>query len=315
MIDDLHVRYRPTLLSEVVGHGSVVRQLGAMVEKESVPHSFLFSGPAGVGKTTLARILATDVIAGSVETVEVDAATNSKVEQTRALFSNLYYKPIGYDARLYIIDECHALSSSSWQALLKILEEPPDHIYFALCTTELDKVPQTIRSRCHAYALKPLKQDEVVDLLEWVVDVEDGLEVSKEVISAIARESQGSPRRALVGLSKAQHCKTKEEVAELMEDLEEGSSVIELCRFLIRNPGTAQWPKAVELIKNLDYDSNESARLQIVAYFTAAVLGSKSPDERFLRALDAFARKPYIYAERSAPIILTVAELLLNEGG
>ena len=144
----LHIKWRPQKLNDVISHAFVVSSLKALLKEKECPHSFLFTGPSGVGKTTLARIVASYLEAA---VLEIDAATNTGIDAMRAVQDMARYKAIDNEKRVVIIDECHALSKQTWQSLLKIVEEPPAHLYWAFCTTEPDKVPATIKTRCVQY--------------------------------------------------------------------------------------------------------------------------------------------------------------------
>ena len=156
-------RYRSRSFDELIGQEAIAGALSNAVEAQRVAHAYLFVGTRGVGKTSAARIFAKALNGGSDEVdaaimegrdtdvIEIDAASNSKVEETRELIANAIYRPMRGKKKVYIIDEVHMLSSASFNALLKTLEEPPDHVVFVLCTTETHKVPATIQSRCRRW--------------------------------------------------------------------------------------------------------------------------------------------------------------------
>jgi DNA polymerase-3 subunit gamma/tau len=150
----LVIKYRPKSFEEVIGHEDMLMALLRAISSDTCPHSFLFTGVSGLGKTTLARITAMELQA---DPLEIDAASNNGVDATRGLVElGQHMSMVGDGRRAIIIDECHTLSKQAWQPLLKLLEEPPDHLYIMLCTTELEKVPDTIRNRCFHVVLKPL---------------------------------------------------------------------------------------------------------------------------------------------------------------
>ena len=155
----------------MLGQNAVVQSLQHFEQSGTWPHTFLFTGPSGCGKTTLARIIARKVGCQRQNLLEVDAATHTGIDAMRELADQLQYRGIGGDVKVAIIDECHALSKQSWQSLLKIVEEPPNHVYFVFCTTETGKVPNTISTRAASYTLGPLPQDAIVQFVEDIADV------------------------------------------------------------------------------------------------------------------------------------------------
>src|SRR5262249_43189639 len=163
---------RPTELDDVIGQGPIVRSLKEVLKTDR-SHTFLFVGPAGTGKTTLARICATMVGCKRQDINEIDAATNTGIDDMRRVQNAAIYRPIGQStARAVIIDECHRISSQAWDSLLKVTEEPPQHLYWFFCTTNPAKVPNTLKTRSMIYTLKPVADSDITDLLEAVLEAE-----------------------------------------------------------------------------------------------------------------------------------------------
>jgi DNA polymerase-3 subunit gamma/tau len=212
--EPLHTKYRPRKLSEVAGQGEICKSLEKALKATARPHAFLFEGPPGTGKTTLGRIVA-DRLSCSV--IEIDAASNSGIDAMREVLTTARYQAFGEKAnKMYLIDEAHGLSKQAWDSLLKIIEEPPPHIFFVFCTTNVSKVPASIVSRCLSYSLKPLRYDDLMDLLEYVCD-EEPLQTDDKILQLIARSCDGSPRVALTMLAKVQGCEDAEEAGVLMQ--------------------------------------------------------------------------------------------------
>ena len=303
MNEDLHVAYRPETLEDVVGHSAVVESLEGF-EEHGWPHTFLFSGPSGVGKTTFARIIANILEA---EVVEVDAARYSGVENIRQLTQSLNYKPIDpkHPNRLFIIDECHSLSKQAWQSLLKATEEPPEFIYFVLCTTEYGKVPKTIKTRSHFYDLKPVSVDEVAGLVDRVSE-EEGITIHPHDSEAIAEASEGSPRQALVYLSQVRSVGTKD-IKAILALPGTSPEVIDFCRALIKP--NFRWSSAMKYVKSFEKQyPAESVRIIVVNYFSKVAINSTSMPESALSVLDAFSGE-WPQTDKYAPMLLALGEL------
>lgn len=246
---------------------------------------------------------------------ELDAATYSGVNEMRALTQMLTYAGIGESPiRCVIVDECHALSKQTWQSLLISIEEPPEHVFWFFCTTEADKVPQTIKTRCHAYELKPVKKDLLEEYLEWVAE-QEGIQVPPDVFPLIADKAEGSVRQALVYLSAVSGVESRKEAYELMQQAEETPEVIDFVRKLVDGRGLT-WKNCIDVLGGLleSGQSPEGIRIIAVNYISAVLL--KTSDERravrLLTLLDAF-KEPYRPNEKAAPLLLSVGGILFGE--
>jgi len=308
----LHLKYRPAVLKEVLGQKDVVKSLQTIIKAKNPGHAYMFTGPAGTGKTTLARILAAEFKCDLANILEVDAATNSGVDAMRDVMSALRYQGFGDTPnKAIIIDECHGLSKQAWSSLLKPVEEPPPHVYLFFCTTETGKVPDAIVTRCHNYSLRSLKFDDVMDLLEDVYDAE-GLSTPEAVVELVARSCDGSARQALVMLSMVRDCESVDEAASLLESPLERKEVIDLCRLLLKRELT--WKKAVELLQAMPDMNPESVRIVVVNYLAKCLVGAKSErDVPDLLYMTSQFSKPFNPSDKMAPLLLALGNILFAE--
>lgn len=210
-------KYRPRTFSQLVGQSHVSKALTSALERNRLHHAYLFTGTRGVGKTTIARILSkclnceTGITATPCEVcatcvaindgrfidlIEIDAASRTKVEDTRELLDNVPYAPTQGRYKVYLIDEVHMLSTHSFNALLKTLEEPPEHVKFLLATTDPQKLPITVVSRCLQFTLRPLQQQEIHDHLQHVLSLEH-ITADDKALWQLSEAAQGSVRDAL----------------------------------------------------------------------------------------------------------------------
>ena len=219
----LYRTYRPQLFRDVVGQEVVVKTLQNAIANNKISHAYLFSGPRGTGKTTVARIFAKTLncenpvlqepcdkcrscheIADGIspDVIEIDAASNNGVDEIRDIREKAKFLPSGTKYKIYIIDEVHMLSTGAFNALLKTLEEPPSHVVFILATTEVQKIPSTIASRCQRFEFKALTVSEISKKLRLVCS-EENVEITEEALTSIAESAEGALRDALSVLDQA----------------------------------------------------------------------------------------------------------------
>ncbi len=263
-------KYRPATFDDVIGQPHVVQTLMNAVSTKRIAHAYLFSGTRGVGKTTVARILAKalncergptshpcdicencrEIAQGnSVDVIEIDGASNTSVDDVREIRENVKFTPFRGQFRVYIIDEVHMLSNSAFNALLKTLEEPPTHVVFIFATTEIHKIPATILSRCQHYNFRRIARTEIIERLRHVA-AQDQLTLEERSFVALARASEGSMRDALSLLDQAMAYGGK---AISYGDLELllGAVPQELVQALIRAIMTQDSPAALASLANL----------------------------------------------------------------
>lgn len=301
----LHLKYRPSSFDEVVGNTAAVRAL-----KRSLADSqaFMLTGPAGTGKTTLARLGAKHLGVDQDGIVEIDAATNNGIDQMRELQSVIRYKPLGGDKRAIIVDEAHGLSKQAWDSLLKVVEEPPSHLVWFFCTTNATKIPATIKTRCTPIPLTAIGEDILGELLDFVAE-QEGIELPDGVADLCVIEAKGSARQLLVNLATCRGVKNRESAAKLLRSAVESDPVINLCRALLQ--GTS-WAKAVKLIAACEGQSPEGIRRVVNGYFASVLKNTKS-DKAAIRCLDILAafERPFYDDDGLAPLYLAVGRVIL----
>ena len=197
----LYRTHRPAAFKEVIGQEQVTKPLEEAAKTKNIGHAYLFAGSRGLGKTSVARIFAHAIGCGERDLYEIDAASNNSVEDIRALTEGVYTLPFESPYKVYLLDEAHMLSKSAWNAFLKTLEEPPAHAVFILATTELEKVPETVQSRCQVFEFKKPSRA-VLAKMTTAIAKKEGYELAHDAAELIAMLSEGSYRDALSVLQK-----------------------------------------------------------------------------------------------------------------
>jgi len=197
----LYLKYRPKKLDEIIGKEEIVKVLKNSIKQGNLAHAYLFTGTRGTGKTTTARAFAKELGIHKDDILELDAASNRKLEDIQSLNETTYTLPFFSKYKMYILDEVHMLTKEANNAFLKTLEEPPEHVIFVLCTTDPEKLPETILSRCIKFNLKSPNLETLNKYLESVCKRED-VKIDKEGVNLIALSGNGSYRDSLSNLQK-----------------------------------------------------------------------------------------------------------------
>ncbi len=288
----LYKKYRPKDFSELFGNRTVVESLELELSKEfGMTRAFLFVGPSGCGKTTMARIIKTKLNCSDLDFSEFNTANTRGIDTIREISNNCSYAPRMGRIRIYLMDECHKLTNDAQNALLKLLEDTPDHVVFILCTTEPERLIKTVHTRCTHYTMALLTSTEMFSLLTNVCKKE-GVAVDNEVLKAIMNVAAGCPRQALVLLDKVIGVTDKNTALKMLTtSTTEQEKVIDLCRAVLYGKGNV-WQTVVDLLKNLETDDWERVRRAILGYMTSVLLSERG-DYRVAQIIDTFSRPYY----------------------
>ncbi|MFA5889028.1 MAG: DNA polymerase III subunit gamma/tau [Candidatus Paceibacterota bacterium] len=284
MSETLYRKYRPHKFSDVIGQDHIVKVLEAEVKSGDISHAYLFAGTRGTGKTSVARIFASGIGTSANDIYEIDAASNTSVDDVRALNESVFTLPFESKYKVYILDEVHMLSKSASNALLKTLEEPPAHVVFILATTETHKIPQTVLSRCEVYTFKKPSQ-EVLKKMSQTVAKKEGFvldDSSAELVAILGdgsfRDTQGIVQKVLAyskdpstraELSTGHSKKISEDEVRLVT----GAPSVELVHGVVSAMAEKDLTKGLENVKKaVEQNIDMSVFLKLILHTVRAVL-------------------------------------------
>jgi DNA polymerase-3 subunit gamma/tau len=299
-----HVDYRPETIDDIWGNDAIKTSLKTALKRSKKPHSFIFTGEPGCGKTTFARAVKNELGISDINFYEYNVANVRGIDTIRKIRdeSEVY----GLDGRnkMYLLDEFHRMTPDAMNALLKLLEEPPNHVFIALCTAEIETVKQTIRKallrRCHQYECKPLRSNELMKLMKSIIRSEEGdVKYYLKVLLKISEVSNGSPGQALKLLDECYDMKV-DTALSLIEDIYVNeASIIELCRLLLdtRLTNESKWPKIQQAVTDIKGDP-EQIRYAILSYINKVMLGNNWSDHA--ATVGAYFTESFMYSGKAA---------------
>jgi len=291
-----HNKYRPKSFDEFLGNEPMVKSLKSLLEKKGHPHTYLFIGPSGTGKTTLARIIDKELGCHDIEFFELDTANTRGIDTIREVIESSLYVPTMGKVKVYLF-EAHQITGAAAEALLKLAEKPPRYVYLIFCTTNPEDMLGTLKNRCQIFSLNPLDEDTMRALVLHVLQ-EEKAELSPEILELLIKASDGIPRAALMLLQKIISLDKGEQERVLLDASLEVTSrdgIRDLCRILVSEPSRTEqntnWEDIRKILNRLNSPAEEIRKV-IMEYMADFLLQATSEAERekAIRIIDDFSK-------------------------
>ena len=302
MTDSLLTKYRPRDFAEMIGHEDVIASVNASLEKQQ--RVFLFSGAPGLGKTSFARAIASELEITEHNIIEMDAGKVSGVDAMRELTDLISSQPLGGGNRMIIINECQGLSTQAWNSLLVNLEEPAAYNFWCLTTTLISKVPVAAKQRCAAFQLKPVRGDLILSLLDEIVELEK-IVLPAGVVDLCVTEANGSPRDALAHMVACLGVKSLGAAEEILSAASSQAEAFQLAQVLVQKK---PWPVVRELLLKMPDARAESIRHVVLNYVSKVAMSDKAYPTDAMTIIACFM-EPMDEGLGQAPILHAVSRL------
>lgn len=304
---ELYKKHRPKNLDQIIGQDNAVRILKAASRNDNIPHAILFTGPSGCGKTTMARIVRRMLHCSRHDFIE-DAPR--KVDDVRRIKSRIYLSPMKGKCKIYLIDECHKLTTDAQDEFLKMLDEGcPNHVYFLLTTTDPQKLKKTLKNRCTEITVKPLSDKNLSQLLTDICYIESKA-ISNEVFDKIIDNSEGSARKALVYLNNIISLSSKKDQLNAIITATAETQAFAIVRALLYKPKT-KWREMARILKDTEGEEPEQIRYLVLACCKTEMLKGGNLTGRAFIIIDAF--RDNFYDSKMAGLTAACYEVI--EGG
>jgi len=277
----LHTTYRPKTLDDFVGNKALVSSLKSVLREDDPQHTFLITGPAGTGKTTLARIIKEELKCSDMDFYHINAANVRGIDSARIILENMSLYPMNGPVKIYHYEESHQLTGPTQELLLDETEEPPDFVYFIFCTTEPTKLKKSFKRRGWQGETKSLTRGEMTSLIKSVLnkELEDAESFPRDIIDKVVASSEGSSGQALKLLDSVIDMEDLSQAIDMIDgSIKEEASMIDICRTLIdkQMTGSKKWKVIQKLLTNMDTEP-EVVRKAILTYLGKVMLNNSSP--------------------------------------